>query len=151
MKKAKCIIHFTNYLMEDTTRTNTCPWTNSMLGFSWWPSGREAELPSFPLHQQETRPGSKRWPCDTENMLLELQLCAKRIVLLLLRCCRWQEDWDTWSLMNSHSRLIFWRKGDNCKAAEPLFSGWGCVCESCSAVINKVKLSTANNILVKHS
>lgn len=23
MKKAECIIHFTNYLMEDTTRTNT--------------------------------------------------------------------------------------------------------------------------------
>lgn len=46
---------------------------------------------------------------------------------------------------------LIWRKGGNCQAAEPVFSGQGCLCESHSAMIRKVKLSTENNILLKHA
>lgn len=51
MKKAKCIIHFTNYLMEDTTRTNTLSLDKLHAGFqlmTFWQGGRAAKLPTPP-------------------------------------------------------------------------------------------------------
>jgi len=60
VKKAECIIHFSNYLMEqeDTARTNAL---SSATAHRWvsadGPSHGEAEVPSFPHHQQHiTRP-----------------------------------------------------------------------------------------------
>lgn len=93
-KKAECIIHFSNYLMEqdDTTRTITLFSVSLPAGFQL----REAELPSLPHHQQHiTKPrrfwcrDTTRWaiggPCDTEHMEWGAQaVCQER---LSFTCC----------------------------------------------------------------
>lgn len=79
MKKPECIIHFSNYLMEqeDTTRTNTL---SSDTLTAWFqlaglPTGRQScqashtsssTSPNPAGFDEETWPGCE--PCDTENM-----------------------------------------------------------------------------------
>lgn len=168
MKKAECTIHFSNYLMEqeDTTRINAL--SSDTLPAGFLPMGLLTGRQSCQASQAtsstspnptgfdvETRPGSNQralwyWGCAASS-----SSCQERLSLA------WQDASDgrrtgvcrhprgPWSLHEQPRSAAYFRC--NCQAAEPLFSGWGCVCESHSAMIRKVKLSAENNIPVKHS
>lgn len=172
MKKAECIIHFCNYLMEreDTTRTNTLSLDTLPTGFQLMGllTGRQSCQASHTTSSTslnptgfdaETRPGSNQWTLWYWERAVRTSSCMPREVIPRLPWCfRWGEDWGLRAserTMKSPGAAtagcIFRRHGGNCQTAEPWFSGWGCVCESHSAMIRKVKLSAENNILVKHS
>lgn len=152
-KKAECIIHFTNYLMEDTSRTNTLSSVILHAGFQLMDllAGRQS--------CQASHTTSRRHDLVVIDGPVMLRMCSgssscvpRDVVPLLLQVL--QMTGGLGSMKGPRAATagcIFWREGGDCQAAEPLFSGQGCVCESHSAMTRKVKLSAENNILVKHS
>lgn len=89
MKKAECIIHFTNYLMKDTSRTNTL--SSDMLHAGFQRMGLLAGRQSG----QASHTTSRRHNLVVRHGTVILRMCSGssswvpgEVAPLLLPCCR---------------------------------------------------------------